>query len=70
MPLLQVESEKKSSSVALLLIDVINDLDFEQAARYRDELKRLRAVELAIAGDPLVRQSEVEAETGLFAGAR
>jgi excinuclease ABC subunit B len=46
------------------------NLDFEQAARYRDELKRLQAVELAIGGDPLVRQSDVEAETGLFAGAR
>ena len=46
------------------------NLDFEQAARYRDELKRLQAVELAIAEDPLVTQSDVEAQTRPFAGAR
>jgi nicotinamidase-related amidase len=31
MPLLKEESEKNNSSVALLLIDVINDLDFDRA---------------------------------------
>ena len=36
------------------------DLDFEQAARLRDELKRLQAVELAIADDPLASQREIE----------
>jgi len=36
------------------------DLEFEEAARLRDELKRLTAVELAIADDPFARQSEVE----------
>jgi excinuclease ABC subunit B len=46
------------------------NLEFEEAARFRDELKRLQAVELAIAGDPLARQSEVEAEAGVFAGKR
>jgi excinuclease ABC subunit B len=46
------------------------DLDFEEAARYRDELKRLQAVELAIAGDPLASQRDVEAEAGTFAGER
>jgi excinuclease ABC subunit B len=46
------------------------NLEFEQAARYRDELKRLQAVELAIAEDPLARQSDIEAETGVFAGTR
>ena len=30
MPLLKEESQKYNSSVALLLIDVINDLNFEQ----------------------------------------
>ncbi len=33
------------------------DLDFETAARLRDEIKRLRAVELTVADDPLARQS-------------
>jgi excinuclease ABC subunit B len=37
------------------------DLEFEEAARLRDELKRLHATELAIADDPFARQSTVEA---------
>ncbi len=46
------------------------NLDFEEAARFRDELKRLQAVELAIAADPLASQRDVEAEAGAFAGER
>ena len=37
------------------------DLEFEEAARLRDEIKRLEAVDLAIHDDPLARQSAVEA---------
>jgi excinuclease ABC subunit B len=36
------------------------DLEFEEAARIRDEIKRLQATELAIADDPFARQSAVE----------
>ena len=36
------------------------NLEFEEAARLRDEVKRLEAVELTIADDPLARQSAVE----------
>ncbi|WP_106205178.1 excinuclease ABC subunit UvrB [Aliiruegeria haliotis] len=36
------------------------NLEFEEAARMRDEIKRLEAVDLAIADDPLARQSVVE----------
>ena len=36
------------------------NLEFEEAARLRDELKRLEAVELAIADDPLARQQAVD----------
>jgi len=36
------------------------DLEFEEAARLRDEAKRLRQMELAIANDPLARQSDLE----------
>ena len=36
------------------------NLEFEEAARLRDEIKRLEAVELAVADDPLARQSEVD----------
>ena len=44
------------------------DLEFEEAARLRDEVKRLRQMELAVANDPLARQAELErtaAETDL-----
>ncbi len=37
------------------------NLEFEEAARLRDEVKRLEAVELAVADDPLARQSSVDA---------
>ena len=46
------------------------DLEFETAARLRDEVKRLRETELAIADDPMARQSEVEDRAGSFAGKR
>ena len=36
------------------------NLEFEEAARMRDEIKRLEAVELAVADDPMARQSVVE----------
>jgi excinuclease ABC subunit B len=37
------------------------NLEFEEAARLRDEIKRLEAVDLAVADDPLARQSVIEA---------
>ena len=40
--------------------DAAADLEFETAARLRDEIKRLEATELAIADDPMARQSAVE----------
>ncbi len=46
------------------------DLDFETAARLRDEIRRLEATELAVADDPLARQNAVENKTGGFKGAR
>ena len=36
------------------------NLEFEEAARLRDEVKRLEAVELAVSDDPLARQSVIE----------
>jgi len=36
------------------------NLEFEEAARLRDEVRRLEAVELAVAEDPLARQSAVD----------
>ena len=40
------------------------NLEFEEAARLRDEIKRLQATELAVADDPLARAGRVEAEAG------
>jgi excinuclease ABC subunit B len=36
------------------------NLEFEEAARLRDEIKRLEAVELAVADDPFARQEVIE----------
>ena len=46
------------------------NLEFETAARLRDEIKRLQATELAIADDPLARQDYVEGRAGRYAGER
>ncbi|MFL5189865.1 MAG: excinuclease ABC subunit UvrB, partial [Microvirga sp.] len=46
------------------------NLEFEEAARLRDELKRLQATELAISDDPMARQSDVEKEAGRYGGSR
>lgn len=35
------------------------NLEFEEAAKMRDEIKRLQEVELAIADDPMMRQAEI-----------
>ena len=40
------------------------NLEFEEAARLRDEIKRLEAVELKVAEDPLARQFEVDKAVG------
>ena len=50
--------------------EAAGNLEFEQAARLRDEIKRLQAVELAVGDDPLARQTDVEAVAGAFAGER
>jgi excinuclease ABC subunit B len=36
------------------------NLEFEEAARLRDEIKRLEAVDLAVSDDPMARQWAVE----------
>ncbi|MFQ5437813.1 MAG: excinuclease ABC subunit UvrB [Paracoccaceae bacterium] len=43
------------------MLKAAENLEFEEAARIRDEVKRLEAVELAVADDPLARQSAVDA---------
>jgi excinuclease ABC subunit B len=46
------------------------DLDFETAARLRDELKRLQSTELMLGVDPKASQSDVERAAGRYAGER
>jgi excinuclease ABC subunit B len=46
------------------------DLDFETAARLRDELKRLQSTELMLGVDPKASQSDVERGAGRYAGER
>ncbi|MEM7507173.1 MAG: excinuclease ABC subunit UvrB [Pseudomonadota bacterium] len=41
------------------MMKAAENLEFEEAARLRDEIKRLESVDLAIADDPLARQSAV-----------
>ncbi|MBY5782670.1 excinuclease ABC subunit UvrB [Rhizobium leguminosarum] len=44
--------------------DAAADLDFEKAARLRDEIKRLKAAELAIMDDPMAREEARHQEGG------
>jgi len=46
------------------------DLNFEEAARLRDEVKRLRATELAVVDDPTAKQRTVQDRAGSYAGVR
>ncbi len=43
------------------MMKAAENLEFEEAARLRDEVKRLEAVDLAIADDPLARQTAIRA---------
>nr|WP_064248929.1 excinuclease ABC subunit UvrB [Rhizobium leguminosarum]OAP91928.1 excinuclease ABC subunit B [Rhizobium leguminosarum] len=44
--------------------DAAADLDFEKAARLRDEIKRLKAAELAVMDDPMAREEARNQEGG------
>ena len=44
------------------------NLEFEEAARLRDEIKRLEAVDLAVHDDPMARQSAIEAASSTVSG--
>ena len=46
------------------MLKAAENLEFEEAARIRDEIKRLEAVDLAVADDPLARQSQIEEPSG------
>jgi excinuclease ABC subunit B len=42
------------------MLDAAANLEFEEAARLRDEVRRLEASELAVAEDPLARSTGFE----------
>ena len=44
------------------------NLEFEEAARLRDELKRLQETELMLSDDPMSRQSAIEDGAGRYGG--
>ena len=46
------------------------DLDFEQAARLRDEIKRLRATEMAVVDDPTAKRPALPSPLGERVAAR
>jgi excinuclease ABC subunit B len=50
--------------------EAAGNLEFEEAARLRDEIKRLQTVELTVGDDPLARQAAVEAAGGGYRGER
>src|ERR1700722_2549959 len=50
--------------------EAAGNLEFEEAGRLRDEIKRLQSVALAVGDDPMARQMEIEATAGSYAGER
>ena len=42
------------------MLKAAENLDFEEAATIRDEVKRLESVEMAVASDPMIRQSTLD----------
>jgi len=61
MPLHGANFEAHLAGLREQMRKAAENLEFEEAARLRDEVKRLEAVDLAISDDPLARQSAVEA---------
>ena len=62
-----IDKKLQGSNMQTVLEGLRNDmrkaaenLEFEEAARLRDEIKRLEAVDLVVADDPLARQQAVE----------
>ena len=50
--------------------DAAANLEFEEAARLRDEIQRLQKTELMLADDPMARQRDVELSAGRYQGPR
>jgi excinuclease ABC subunit B len=58
------------ADLELRMREAAADLNFEEAARLRDEVKRLRATELAVVDDPTIKQRGVAAKAGAYTGAK
>ena len=59
-PTVGANLEAHLGGLRVRMYDAAENLEFEEAAKLRDEIKRLETVELAISDDPLARQYAVE----------
>ncbi len=60
-PLVGANLQAHLEALKAEMLKAAENLEFEEAARLRDEIRRLEAVELAVADDPLARRSAMEA---------
>ena len=59
-PMVGANLEAHLKALRQQMFKAAENLEFEEAARIRDEIKRLETVELTVAEDPLARQSKID----------